>query len=150
MKYRKLRIAWSLGCGILCLLLIGLWALSYWWMGGVAYLTKNYRERGVSSDLGMLGLYEVRLDSESSSGVYYARQEEAPVQMLRRSPFGGFECAWTDDQHLIRIPAWLVIVGVLMACYAPWLRWRFSLRTLLIGMTVVAVILGLVIWAARS
>jgi hypothetical protein len=30
MKYRKLRIAWSAVCGILCLLLIMLWARSYW------------------------------------------------------------------------------------------------------------------------
>jgi hypothetical protein len=28
--------------------------------------------------------------------------------------------------------------------------WRFSLRTLIIGMTLVAVVLGLVIWAARK
>jgi hypothetical protein len=31
MKYRKLRIAWSVGCGIVCLLLIALWVRSYWW-----------------------------------------------------------------------------------------------------------------------
>ena len=31
MKYPKLRIAWSVGCGILCLLLIVLWVRSYWW-----------------------------------------------------------------------------------------------------------------------
>ena len=29
MKYRKLRIAWSIGCGMLCLLLIVLWVRSY-------------------------------------------------------------------------------------------------------------------------
>ena len=31
MKYRKLRIAWSAVCGIVCLLLIVLWVRSYWW-----------------------------------------------------------------------------------------------------------------------
>jgi hypothetical protein len=31
----------------------------------------------------------------------------------------------------------------------PWLRWRFSLSTLLIGMTVLAVVLGLLAWAMR-
>jgi hypothetical protein len=29
MKYRKLRIAWSVACGILLLLLISLWVRSY-------------------------------------------------------------------------------------------------------------------------
>jgi len=28
----------------------------------------------------------------------------------------------------------------------PWLRWRFSLRTLLITTTLVAVVLGLIVW----
>src|SRR5918995_3829478 len=31
MKYGKLRIAWSVGWGLLCLLLIVLWVRSYWW-----------------------------------------------------------------------------------------------------------------------
>ena len=31
MRFRKLRIAWSVGCGILCVLLIVLWVRSYWW-----------------------------------------------------------------------------------------------------------------------
>ena len=29
----------------------------------------------------------------------------------------------------------------------PWMRWRFSVRTLLIGMTVAAVMMGLAMWA---
>ena len=30
MKFRKLRIAWSVGCGIACVLLAVLWVRSYW------------------------------------------------------------------------------------------------------------------------
>jgi hypothetical protein len=35
--------------------------------------------------------------------------------------------------------------------WIPWIRWscRFSLRTLLIAMTLVAVALGLIMWTAR-
>jgi hypothetical protein len=32
----------------------------------------------------------------------------------------------------------------------PWLRWRFSLRTLLLVTALVAVVLGLAMWAMRS
>ena len=32
----------------------------------------------------------------------------------------------------------------------PWLRWKFSLRTLLIATTLIAVVLGLVVWLMRS
>ena len=31
MRFRKLRIAWSVACGLACVLLIVLWARSYWW-----------------------------------------------------------------------------------------------------------------------
>jgi hypothetical protein len=47
-----------------------------------------------------------------------------------------------------RLP--FVIFGILAA--APWVRdlqWRFSLRTLLIGMTVVATLLGAIVWAVK-
>ena len=32
MRYRKLRITWTVFCGIACVLLLALWARSYWWM----------------------------------------------------------------------------------------------------------------------
>ena len=32
MRFRKLRIAWSVGWGIACVLLIVLWVRSYWWV----------------------------------------------------------------------------------------------------------------------
>jgi hypothetical protein len=35
MSFRKLRIVWSVFCGVACLLLIVLWVLSYWWLGSV-------------------------------------------------------------------------------------------------------------------
>src|SRR6476620_7609681 len=37
MRFRKLRIAWSVMCGIACVLLIVLWVRSYWWSEGIEY-----------------------------------------------------------------------------------------------------------------
>ena len=37
MKYRKLRIAFSVTCGIACVLLVVLWVRSYWWVDLLAY-----------------------------------------------------------------------------------------------------------------
>jgi hypothetical protein len=47
------------------------------------------------------------------------------------------------------IPYWLPCLATATLAIIPWLR-RFSLRTLLIAMTLIAVVLGLVIWAARK
>jgi hypothetical protein len=48
-----------------------------------------------------------------------------------------------------RFPHWFAILIACAASIAPWLAWRFSLRTMLIAMTLVAVALGLVVWAVR-
>ena len=49
-----------------------------------------------------------------------------------------------------RIGSLLCSIAALAA--APWIRWsrRFSLRTLLIATTLVAVVLGLIVYAARQ
>ena len=38
MRFRKLRIAWSVACLIACVLLIVLWVRSYWWVD-IGFLT---------------------------------------------------------------------------------------------------------------
>jgi hypothetical protein len=51
--------------------------------------------------------------------------------------------------NAIVFPHWFVVVVCTGAAALPWLSWSrtFSLRTLLIGMTMLAVGLGLVVWA---
>jgi hypothetical protein len=47
-------------------------------------------------------------------------------------------------------PDWFVLVILVIASAVPWLRLRFTVRTLLIATTLVAVVLGLIVWAAKS
>jgi hypothetical protein len=49
----------------------------------------------------------------------------------------------------ISIPHWPVIAIAVVLAVAPWLLYRFSLRTLLISMTLIAVALGLVVWSLQ-
>ena len=56
--------------------------------------------------------------------------------------------------HILRpgsayIPYWPIVVAIGSLAAGPWLRWRFTLRTLLITTTLVAVVLGMIVWAAR-
>ncbi len=54
------------------------------------------------------------------------------------------ESTYPDFEKLV-----LPCAGMLTAlAAAPWLHWRFSLSTLLIGITVVALLLGLILWAS--
>jgi hypothetical protein len=44
------------------------------------------------------------------------------------------------------IPHWFVLIVLATCATLPWVRWRFSLRTLLIATTLVPVVLGLIVW----
>ena len=45
-------------------------------------------------------------------------------------------------------PMFLFATGGVAAA-APWIKWRFSVRTLIIATTLVAVVLGIVVYVAR-
>src|SRR5262245_33628800 len=49
---RGLRIAWSVWCGILCVLLVLLWVRSYWWSNALVIHAFGGRLLEVSSDSG--------------------------------------------------------------------------------------------------
>ena len=71
--------------------------------------------------------------------------------------FLGFESSWISDAIRSRYSLWVIpywfpafVCGI--AAVLPWWRrttWSFSLRTLLIATTLVAVVLGLAVWAAH-
>ena len=120
MRFRKLRIAWSVGWGLACVLMIALWMQSYW--AGFS-MTLPKTDDWLASSKGWIGL------------LYCG----GPFESVLRVRF--------------RVPYWLPIGSAVALSTGPWLPWwpnRFSLRTLLIATTLVAVVLGLVIYAARD
>jgi hypothetical protein len=77
-----------------------------------------------------------------------------------RLPYFDVHSEWLAAQALIVssqssphnwkvLPYPLIVVLVTAIAAAPWIRWRFSLRTLLIATTLVAVVLGLICYAMR-
>ena len=130
MKYRKLRIAFSAVCGVLCLLLIALWVRSY-----VVY------DRVVVHYPGGLEWFI----SYSNKGVYIVSTygllaPHANVQWwsFERNRWGTAVC----------LPYSLTMLVMCAVSIAPWIHYRFSLRTLLIAATLVAILLGLIVYAA--
>jgi hypothetical protein len=59
----------------------------------------------------------------------------------------GFYLERTPRLLRLDVPFWFIVLISLALAAAPWLRtrWRFSLRTLLLATTLVAVVLGLVV-----
>jgi hypothetical protein len=146
MRFRKLRIAWSVMWSLLAVLLVVLWVRSYWQAGCFGCQSRPsffiHSQRGQLTY--MSGLPErVRLGFLRDSTFFDATRVSPP-------PVWGFGAATSGGIiSLLFLPYWpvvllastLAVLGVL-----PWLRWRFSLRTVLIAMTLVALVLGAIVW----
>ena len=142
MRYRKLRIAWSVVWGILCLLLIALWVRSYWWNDIYSRETTTGRTITFGANQGSVYLFDGVIGPTSSHGWRLAKSEPSPPPMV-------FEWQWSARETLVKVPIWFLILCLAGFGFLPWIRRRYSLRTLLIGMTVAAIGLGLVVYLSR-
>ena len=151
MKFRKLRVGWLIACGGACVLLIALWLQSYFRVNKLwrptatnnGWMVWMFRGRVFArGGLGMRGPNELQW-ALSRGG------DEAPVD--RSKPVLGF----AFGPRYYSMPIWFaaLIPGVLAAfpwvlSSIPWSK-RFSLRTLLIATTLVAVVLSVAVYATR-
>jgi hypothetical protein len=148
---RNLRIAWSAAGAIFALLLFALWVRSY-----------NSEDR-VSGHVSTVG---VRLYSSRGWIVSFKNNAIPPGQYPWSIELGSDHWLGPNDARLrisspapffgpaatshLSIPHPTVIAIVFLLAGLPWLPWRFSLRTLLITSTVVAVALGLAVMMLRT
>jgi len=161
MRFRKLRIAWSVGCGIGCLLLIVLWVRSYFaasYIVNEADLPQNpfgSQTLTVSSSWGIVCVesypdfmwphihgWHSGTDDVTKSSAYKQKGLAITSQ---------FKWQTVRSVFVLQAPYWCVVLVIGSIGALPWaFRSRFSLRTLLVGTTLVAAILGAVVWAARK
>jgi hypothetical protein len=149
MRFRKLRIAWSVACVNACLLLIVLWLRSYEWLDGftVPASASSAVEAGTLPGVVAVGVRHVtenfRIDHRPVAE--WRTMHSGPSQL-----WGG--TMLTQSTSAIYIPCWLLVLVSVILAGVPWRKTfgrRFSLRTLLIATTLIAVVLGLIVWAAR-
>ena len=129
MKYRKLRIAWSVAWGVLCIALIALWVRSYAY-GFVVSRQANEVQSKIVSASGLVSF--IRLDYFDKEGPWKLRQAElGDIQNNQELWFPSFEQqSWYFALH---IPYWVLFLSLGLFGVMPWLH--FSLRTLLIVTT---------------
>jgi len=145
MKSRKLQIAWSVGLAIACLLLLALWVRSYW-----RYYTFTGQSAsqyfGISAGRGRIiwGGNPRLLPSLARNK--FGFQSMAAYDFGKLPGVLGFHYdyeATSRDAQLV-VPIWFCVVAAATIAVAPFVRWRFTLGTLLIVMTLVAAALGLI------
>jgi hypothetical protein len=142
MRFRKLRIAWSVICGVLCLLLIVLWVRSYYRTDRI-WRINSVVDTGFESAGGTLSYWQ-RTDVGGANRFPWHHDVSNPVTFFRR-----FAYANKAPVFAIVCPTWLPLI-VIAPLGAISLVRRFTLRTLLIGMTLIAVVLGLIVYATRQ
>ena len=167
MRFRKLRIAWSAGCGTACLLFGFFWVRSFWWEERLFYISTEPSTTSLISNYGTLLVYRFSgPPAQSKVGWHYTKRPAG-------REYAGFRWKWykyspnmpkskvivSADQTPVRmwsyvdLPYWLLVAvtGLPVAVLELYRtrQWRFSFRTLLIATTLVAVVSGLIVWANR-
>jgi hypothetical protein len=141
---RGLRIAWGAVFGILCVLLIVLWVRSYWWWDTLHHVESGSERTTLGSNFGTLYLMHSMKPASDTRRWTLIRDEalRTPTKLRWR---------YVSGMVVIVVPDWIpvIIAGTIAA--VPWIRPAkcFSLRTLLIATTLIAVVLGLVVYATR-
>jgi len=162
MRFRKLRIAWSVVWGVAWVLLIVLWVRSYWWRDFVAspFGRRNY---SVTSLKGSIRFVTFEINNLGApGGEQGVIRESLPLTnpqiaaIARKRPLTlpgekmGFGARTAAGSLSLLMPYWFLVLVTGTFTGLPWastiLRLkRFSLRTLLIAMTLVAILLGLIV-----
>lgn len=148
---RRLRIVASAFFAVAAVALCVLWARSYWWRDQAVWVFAPGRYIDVQSDRGNLS---ARFRDIRDLGT--VRSSDPSTFTLRSrwlstsDRFQGFGWHVSSDFVLSASPYWFlvltaVMLGMLIAPLHP--GFRFSLRTLLIVTTLVAVVLGMGVWA---
>jgi hypothetical protein len=145
MRFRKLRFVWSISWGIAAVLLVALWVRSYWWNDGI--IGGGTQFTIIDIEWGVVAFERIA-----------PNRGEPESWHLFHNPIthdsGGLGFRWDAFANgwLVAVPVWLPTTISAAIAVIPWMRWtkRFSLRTLLVATTAVALFLGAVIYAVRK
>ncbi len=144
MNYRKLRIAWSVFWGVVAVLLVVLWVRSYWQSDSLSHYNSPINGITSGSERGVVYLSQTPDIAHKTTPRWEWRNYEIDYSIPQPFPF-----EFNLLPASIAAPHWFVALLLSIVGAVPWLPLkRFSLRTLLIAMTLVALVLGLIVWVS--
>jgi len=146
MRFRKLRIAWSVFWGLVAVLLCLLWVRSYWHNESFGYYGQT-RSIGVASHGGVVTFKQI--EQLASGGWEFSTWPSAGSRNLKSH----FLITCSDlraARTKIEVPHWMGVLALGCVVVAPFQFNRFSLRTLLLATTLVAVLMGVLVWVTKN
>src|SRR3954452_15550514 len=142
MRFRNLRIAWSVAWGLACVLLIVFWVRSYWWNDGFNspthgthfFISQSFRGKV------LIGIEEtVHLTLRQGWSVAHIPLQKVTPPTLNRETGEtnldriGTSWSYSSNRFLVLLPHWVVVMLFATWPAAPSNRPKqFSLRSLLI------------------
>ena len=161
------RIVWSVVWGLLAVLLCLLWVRSYWWqdtlhLNYAGRDTPNYsgtKTVNLTSAQGRIAVSNLPMRWAPRIATNHSAISDTFQPFDYTDDFGNTPSAtwfrvmrWSKPKHTsVEFPNWSLAFCFSALAVAPWLCWsnRFGLRTLLIATTLIAVLLGLIVWLTR-
>ncbi len=148
LKY--LRIAVTALSLTACVLLIALWVRSYWRCDQIDIPVSSNYGISIESVRGQLAGW----DWDNLGGPWEVWSQ--PIEVwLGHEPVENELLGFPPHQGLrvsggiVWVPHWLTVIVAAVTAASLWIRRRFSLRTLLIAITLVAVLMGAIVYASR-
>ena len=143
----RLRITTTAVCLLLFATLCMLWARSLTVHDTALWQPTSGRNFYVHSALGRVIIGSSLSTNKEPQPFVVFSQSVDPI--VRDDFFEGGQFKFVTNQldSAVYLPHWFVLCVVVVLAAVPWIRWQFSLQTLLIVTTLVAVVLGgLVMW----
>ena len=126
------------------MLLIALWVRSYHInqcvvvpMGNTRYYAQHIVGRFVFARASNAVSMRQPIDDPKKWNETLSSRENALGARIARDPW--------SDLYVVQTPCWWSVVSIAVIGVLPWIPFRFSLRTLLIAATLVAVVLGIIV-----
>jgi hypothetical protein len=156
MARRLLNIA-SIVCLVLCVALMGMWVRSYWRDDGLVLGVTDKRGFIIGSMHGIVTLYYVRdvgdgVLSKLYVGSYLPGEAVWLPQEEVKSAVAGFRLlSYPNHGTVLAMPHWfpLLLTGSLSAILWTKRPLRFTLLSLFMVTTILAILLGIITWLAR-
>jgi hypothetical protein len=154
MRFRELRIAWSLMCGVVAVLLIAMCVRSYW----TSDLVKGHAAGAPSLFLiSLRGSIFIDIQGWDQVNPVRPKWRWFPSYKIALNGLNGnalgFRFIHRTSGPEILLPYWFLVLIPMCFAVFPWvaqLSWRFSLRTLLTITTLIALVLTLVFYLAKT
>jgi hypothetical protein len=143
---RYVRITWTVCCGIACVLLLALWVRSNYRVEQIFVPITRSTYFSAGSMPNAFG-FEISNKSPTDTWAWLSMTAHGwlAIRDPTASPWSGSGFFRISTASIV-MPYWFGALSLAAIATLPWLRWRFTLRTLLIATTLVAVVLGLIVW----